>query len=84
MPKKEKNSIFPKSKWGRGVILVFIGMILGIALGATKIPLLRFKTFSFFGEKIKQLTVKKKPYKGYDVITSASIMAENQNIEKNN
>ncbi len=82
MPKKERDSIFPRLKWGKGVVLLVVGIILGIGLGTTKIPRLRFKTFSFFEQKIKQLIVKKKPYKGYDVITSASIMVKNQKMEE--
>gem|GEM_PF-4314120 len=78
----KKNSIFSKLKWGRGVILV-VGIILGIGLVFVKTPQLRFNTFSFLGKKIKQFIVKKKPVKGYDVVTSASIMAKNQKIEKN-
>jgi len=72
-----------KLKWRKkGTILVLIGIILGIGLISAKIPQ-KFKVFSFIEQKIKQLIAKKKPYKGYDIVTSASIMVKNQKIEEN-
>ncbi|NQS90276.1 hypothetical protein HQ584_10860 [Patescibacteria group bacterium] len=80
MPKKD--GFFPRSKWGKGAILVVMGIILGVGLVSAKTSRLRFKTFSSFGEKVKQFIVKEKPGKGYDVVTSASIMVKAQKIEK--
>ena len=74
----KKDGTFSKLKWGRGAILVVVGIILGIGLVSAKAPRLRFNTFSSLREKIKQFIVKKKSAKGYDVVTSASIMAKNQ------
>ena len=79
------RAIFSKLKFNKVSILITMGLILLVCLVSTKIYWNMTKLFSPIREKVKQLAINKKIYnKGYDVVTSASIIAMNKQDYKEN
>ncbi|MCD6472767.1 hypothetical protein J7K55_06565 [Candidatus Aerophobetes bacterium] len=76
---------FTKLKFNKVYILIITGLILLICLVSNKMYWNMVKLFSPIKKKVKQLAINKKIYnKGYDVVTSASIIAMNKQNYKEN
>jgi len=75
---KERNA-FSKLKFNRVFILITAGLVLLICLLSTKVYWNMAKLFSPIRKKVKQFAINRRVYnKGYDAVTSASIIAMNK------
>jgi len=72
------KDIFSKPPWVKWFILGVMGIILLFSSISIRFPQKTVTIFSSWRKRFKELVVEKKSPKGYDVITSATIMVKSE------